>query len=144
VKAVRKALLGILLTLVILGVAFPTYAYLNSYSGHPWTKEGTRGLQGFGRNMLRVEVSEEFKQKVIDIASLDPNVQDLLNNDYSVASVRPIIKVVVQGNGDITMKSTGATVILTKEKVGLAFVEVDLEAGKVTRINIISETAIHS
>jgi len=48
----------------------------------------------------------------------------------------------VQGNADVTIKATGATVTLTKENVGFALVEVDLEAGMVTRISIISRTVI--
>jgi len=160
----RKAILLGVLTLAILAVGVaPTYAYLSRYlysratsSATPrttsWTTSGAypqetegrcwrmNGLRGF--NSLRIEVSEEFKQRVIDIASSDPDVQDLLNDGYEVTSVKPIIKAVVQGNGDVTIKATGATVTLTKENVGFALVEVDLETEAVTRITIMSRTVI--
>ena len=78
----------------------------------------------------------------MDIVNSDSDVQDLLSNGYNVTGVNPIIKAVVQGSGDVTIKATGATVMLTKENAGFALVEVDLGTGMVTRITIMTRTVI--
>ena len=93
---------------------------------------------GFGPE---ISVSEEFKENVINIANNDPDVQNLLNAGYENMCVKPIIKATVQGNGDVTIKATGAIVTLRKNG-GRALIQVDLEAGKVTRIVIEERTVI--
>jgi hypothetical protein len=96
----------------------------------------------FGRGFGPVlSVSEEFKENVIHIAESDPDVQNLLNAGYENMCVRPIVKAVVQGNGDVTFKATGAIVTLHKNG-SWATVQVDLEAGKVTRIVKVERTVI--
>lgn len=97
-----------------------------------------RGGLGFGPN---ISVSEEFKENVINIAENDPDVQDLLDAGYENMCVRPIIEATVQGNGDVTIKATGAIVTLRRND-GRALVQVDLEAGKVTKIVIVEWTVI--
>ena len=92
---------------------------------------------GFGP---KISVSEEFKENVINIAENDSDVQNLLDAGYENVSIRPIIKATVQGNGDIT-KATGAILTLCKEG-GRALVQVDLEAGKVTKIVKVEWTVI--
>ena len=98
--------------------------------GHGW------GLGGF------IEVSQEFKDKVTNITNADPDVQKLLAEGYNVTGVRPIIKVVVEANGDVVTKATSAVVMLCKDTTGRAFVSVNVETGKVTRIEILTRTVI--
>jgi len=100
-----------------------------------------RGMRGHGF-CGPIEVSEEFKENVINIAKKDSDVQSLLNQGYNVTAVKPIIKTVVEGDGTVVTKATSAILILQKNTTGLAIVWVDLEQGKVTRIEILTRTVI--
>ncbi|MDI9619391.1 MAG: hypothetical protein QFX33_01000 [Candidatus Nezhaarchaeota archaeon] len=102
----------------------------------PQCGKGLRGFCGF------LEVSEEFKNKVMGIAESDGNVQDLLNDGYTVASIKPIVKAVVGEDGTVTLKATMAVVTLKKDAAGCAFVKVDVENAKVLEIEIHSKTVI--
>jgi len=56
--------------------------------------------------------------------------------------VRPIIKAIVEADGDVVMKVTTAIVMLRKDTTGSASVWVNVEEGKVTRIEILTRTVI--
>jgi len=99
---------------------------------------GMRGQGCYGS----IEVSEEFKENVINIAKSDTDVQNLLNQEYNVTAVKPIIKTIVEGDGTVVTKATSAILMLEKDTTGRAFVWVDLEQGKVTRIEILTITVI--
>ena len=103
-----------------------------------WPRGGLRGRGGFGF----VKVSEEFKQNVINIAESDEDVQNLLADDYNVTRVRPIIKSIVEADGNVETKATSAIVMLEKDVTGKAAVLVDLEADQVTKIVILTRTVI--
>ena len=103
--------------------------------------KGGRMPSGWGRNGF-VEVSAEYNQTVINIAESDSDVQNLLAEGYSISAVRPIIKSVVQADGTVVTKATSAIVILTKDTTGTASVWVDVTAGKVTKIVILTRTVI--
>ena len=81
-----------------------------------------------------VQVSQEFQNYVISIASSDKGVQTLLNEGYNVTGVSPIINYTVNANGDVTMKAMNAIVMLRKGTTDSAFVWVNVEGEKVTRI----------
>jgi hypothetical protein len=81
----------------------------------------------------QINVSEEFKENVMNIAQSDSDVQNLLSAGYENTNIQPIIKATVQGNGDVTVQATGAIVTLRNSE-NRALVQVDLVAGKVTRI----------
>ena len=102
---------------------------------------GLRGGHGFG-GFGPVEVSAEFEQKVTNIAKSDSDVQQLLDEGYNVTRVMPIIKSIVDGEGNVVTKATNATVMLEKDTTGRAFVSVDLEQEKVTQIVILTRTVI--
>jgi hypothetical protein len=89
-----------------------------------------------------IEVSDEFEDNVVGIAESDEDVQVLLDDGYNVTGVRPIIKTVVDGDGNIVTKAIDAIVILIKEETGRASVWVNLEEGKVTEIMILTRTII--
>jgi hypothetical protein len=99
---------------------------------------GHRGARGFGF----IEVSEEFKENVINITESDTDVQALLDDGYNITIVRPIIKTVVDGDGNIVTKATDAIVILSNDETGKASVWVNLEEARVTEIMIITRTII--
>jgi len=103
--------------------------------------KGGRIPSGWGRNGF-VEVSAEYNQTVINIAESDSDVQNLLAEGYSISAVRPIIKSVVQADGTVVRKATSAIVILEKDTTGRATVYVDVTAGKVTQIVILTRTVI--
>lgn len=97
---------------------------------------GGRGCNGF------IEVSAEYNQTVINIAKNDSDVQNLITGGYSISAVRPIVKSTVQADGTVVTKATSAVVILTKDTSGRALVWVDVTAGKVTRIEILTRIVI--
>jgi hypothetical protein len=106
---------------------------------------GRRGMQfgmgGFG-GFGPVEVSEEFKQTVTNIAENDTDVQNLIADGYNVTSVRQIIKTVVDAEGNVVTKATSAVLILQKDTTGHASVMVNIEEAKVTQIVILTRPVI--
>jgi hypothetical protein len=103
-----------------------------------WSRGGLRGRRGYGF----VEVSEEFEENVINIAKNDSDVQELLDDGYNMTGVRPIIKAVVEADGNVVTKATSAIVMLEKDTTSHASVWVDLEEAKVTKIVILARTVI--
>ena len=102
-----------------------------------------RGGMGLGGRFGCVEVSEGYEANAIAIAESDEDVQDLLTEGYSISGVRPIIKSIVDADGDVETKATRAIVVLEKEDAtGHASVMVDLETSSVTKIVIITRTVI--
>lgn len=89
-----------------------------------------------------IEVSEEFKENVVNIAKNDTDVQNLLNEGYNITRIKPLIKSVVDGDGTVVTKATGATLMLEKDTTGYAYVWIDLGQGKVTRMEILTRTVI--
>ena len=97
---------------------------------------GKRGHEGgFGEF---IAVSQEFKDKVINITESDSDVQALISEGYNVTGVKPLINTTVEANGTVTMKATNAMLLLSQNTTGRATVWVDLEQAKVTRIEIFS------
>jgi len=107
-----------------------------------WQPRWQHGWQrGWERHGF-IEVSEEFEENVINIAKNDSDVQNLLADGYNITGVRPIIKAIVEADGDVVMKVTTAIVMLRKDTTGSASVWVNVEEGKVTRIEILTRTVI--
>lgn len=94
------------------------------------------------RNLNRIEVSEEYKAKILDILYSDSDVEKLLEEGYNITAIIPIIKAVIQGSGEVVFKATNAIVTLRKNGEGVAYVEVNIEASRVTRIVIWSRIVI--
>ena len=104
-----------------------------------WTKYAFGSRMGPGRG---VQVSDEFKTSVLNIANADSDVQKLIADGYSVTGVMPIITRTVDGSGNIVTKATGAVVMLQKGTTGRASAWVDLGKAKVTRVVITTRTVI--
>lgn len=100
------------------------------------------GCQRRGHDYGFIEVSEEYEENVINIAKNDSDMQELLADGYNITGVRPIIKTVVEADGDVVTKATTAIVMLSKDTTGRASVWVDIEDAKVTRIEILTRTVI--
>ena len=99
---------------------------------------GRRGFGGFGP----IEVSDEFKQTVTSIAENDSDVQNLITEGYNVTSLRPILKTVIDAEGNVVTKATSAILTMQKDTTGFATVTVDIEGAKVTQIVIVTRTVI--
>jgi hypothetical protein len=101
------------------------------------------GMERGGCGMGSIEVSEEFKANVVSIAEQDTDVQNLLTQGYNVTGIRPLITSVVDGDGVVTSKASAAIVMLTSQDgMSHAAVLVDLSAGSVTRIEVVTRTVI--
>jgi len=114
---------------------------------------GPRGMGmggGFGGNFSSammpggfgaIQVSSDFTQNVTNIAKSDSDVQNLLNQGFNITSVRPVISTVVDGNGNVVTKASSADLTL-QSTTGRAFVVVDLDQAKVTKIVTMTVTEI--
>lgn len=147
---IRTTAVGIIALLAISFAIMSVYSARNNL-GVPGLFGGSKALargegiqtRGWfkGFKFKNLEVSEEFSQKILEIANSDPDVQNLLNEGYEVKEVIPTIKAIVQGSGEVKLMSTGAFVTMTKNS-SWAVLQVDLTAGKVTKITIFSRTVI--
>lgn len=104
-----------------------------------WISFGKRMLKSMMGYCCRVRgfeviVSDEFKQKVIGILQQDPDTASLLEQGYNVTEVKPIITMIVGGDGSITLKATKAIAILCKNSAGRVLVYIDVDVGKVLAI----------
>jgi len=142
----------VLILAILSGIAVTVYANglangTNTESGIMPNYGGCLGGHGFGRRGFEwgpesITVSQEYKDKVINITKNDSDVQNLLANGYNITKVRPIINTVVEADGTVTMKATTAVVVLKKDTTGRAFVTVNVEEGKITRIEVLTKTVI--
>ncbi|MEM2088661.1 MAG: hypothetical protein QXF52_08370 [Thermoproteota archaeon] len=96
----------------------------------------------FRRGLGSIEVSEEFKENVVNIAESDQDVQKLLSEGYNITCIKPIISTIIEEDGSVVTKAKSAVLSLHKNTSGIASVWVDVEKGKVTRIEIITRTII--
>lgn len=142
---------------VVGGIVMIAYSLSNAYlpfglswAGATWSKGSADaevpgklrwGLR-WQRCYVTVELSEEFKQKVISMAEVDQDVQNLLNSGYNITSIRPVIKITIEGDGNVVAKARGAIVTLVKGATSRATVAVDLENAKVTKVTVLTRTVI--
>ncbi|MEM0361132.1 MAG: hypothetical protein QXY36_03850 [Sulfolobales archaeon] len=80
------------------------------------------------------ELSEEFKNKVLKILEANETTKNLLDQGYNITVIRPIIKLVVQGDGSIMLKVAEVRVDLYKKGEGVVHVIVDYYKGEVINI----------
>jgi len=124
--------------------------FMNGDMGFGGPRGMGRGFGDFGGNLSSaimpggfgsIQVSSDFTQNVTNIAKSDSDVQNLLNQGYNITSVRPVISTVVDGNGNVVTKASTVDVIL-QSTTGRAFVVVDLDQAKVTKIVTLTVTEI--
>lgn len=101
-----------------------------------------RGFGGGCGDFGRIQVSDEYKTAVTAIVQNDTDVQKLLADGYNVTRVMPIVRTVIDAQGNVATKATNATVVLVKDTTGYAFVSVDLSQNKVTQIVTYTKTVI--
>jgi hypothetical protein len=102
------------------------------HRGEPFRMGGFQGIQ----------VSSEFTQNVTNIAQSDSDVQNLLNQNYNITSIRPVITRIIDGDGNLVTKASTANVLLQGDNGSKAFVVVDLSQAKVTKIVTLAVTVI--
>ncbi len=154
VKTIDKRSAVILFSVVAVaallsGVALTVYAADNEEEApvmpvfREW-RRAVRGRWGLGGGCVgRLEVSDDYEANVMAIAESDADVQELLASGYSIVGVRPIVTSIVDADGDVVTRASSAIVLLAKEDAtGHAWARVDLDAGKVTKIVIVSRTVI--
>jgi hypothetical protein len=90
----------------------------------------------------RIEVSEEYRSRVLGILSEDKDAAKLISEGYNVTAVKPIVKVYVAADGSVTLRASQAMVTLVKKGEGVAVALVDLEQGKVVKLVVYSKTVI--
>jgi hypothetical protein len=114
------------------------------YSNDTYAPFGGHGHGGGCRQCESgsITVSQEYKDNVINIAKNDSDVQNLLAEGYNFTGVKPIINRTIEADGTFTMKATTAIVTLTLNTTGRAYVTVNVEEAKVTRIVIFTKTVI--
>jgi hypothetical protein len=102
-----------------------------------------RGCEGFGGpgGFGQVQVSSEFTQNVTNIANNDTDVQNLISQGYNITSIHPVISTQIDGNGNVVTKASTADLTLIGTN-GRAFVVVDLDQAKVTKIVTLTVTEI--
>jgi hypothetical protein len=120
------------------GLALPSWNNDCYGFGMRGMRFGRHGFGGFGP----VEVSEEFEQTVVNIAENDTDVQNLMNEGYNATAVRPVIKTIIDAEGNVVTKATSAVLILQKDTTGYATVTVNIDEAKVSQIVILARTVI--
>jgi|GEM_PF-1906877 hypothetical protein len=96
----------------------------------------------FRRGLGSIELSEEFKENVVNIAKSDQDVQKLFSEGYNITCIKPLISTIIEEDGSVVTKAKSAVLVLHKNASGVASVWVDVEKGKVTRIEIVTRTVI--
>ncbi len=101
---------------------------------------GDRGFLGMG--IGNIEVSAEYNATITTILDNDTDAKNLISEGYTVQSINPLVKTVIEADGTVTTKATTATVFLQNGTSGYATVKVDVTNAKVTEIVIITRTVI--
>lgn len=138
---------AVALSAIIGGIALTAYAADNTRENGTQVEQISKEFYGFrplrwAWRGERFEISAEYNETVISIAQSDEDVQNLLSDGYSISSIKPIIKRIIEADGGVTQKASSSIVVLTKNNVGRAAVWVDLESNKVTKIVIFTMTVI--
>ncbi|ADM27433.1 hypothetical protein Igag_0599 [Ignisphaera aggregans DSM 17230] len=107
--------------------------------GMPW-----RGGVKHGLLMGGVEISDEFRDRIVSILNSNENTSKLLSEGYNVSRIMPIgMKMIVNGDGTVTLRVARVVVELAKDS-SKVFVWIDVESGSILRIasiNIWESTA---
>ena len=139
----------LLCTSMVLLIAIPfiatTFVDATGQETNATNTRGFKGIVGWLRQRWGrygyVEGSERFKANAITIATSDQDVQELLNSGYSIIGVRPIIKSIVDDDGDVLSKATHAVVILKNEEtMNFAVIWVDMNTSSVLKIVTLTRT----
>jgi len=112
-------------------------------SKHRWMLEWR--VKGFGKGVpfraFSIEVSDEFKEKILSILQSNSNTSSLLQQGYNVTRIIPVkFSFVIGGDGTVTVKVTQVVVELVKDS-NRAVVWIDVSTGSVLKIVTVTVTA---
>lgn len=92
---------------------------------------------------VSLELSEEFKDEVMEIAEEDEEVGGLLDEGYNVTAIKILsVKATVQGDGQILTEVEKVLLMLVKDKYNRAVAVIDFEAEEVIKVIIFNVTVI--
>lgn len=98
----------------------------------PLKEYGAVWRRGFKVQLMHnIEVSPEYNSAVINILKSNSETQQLLNQGFSIAWIKPVIKAYISGSGDVTLKATQAIVALTNSTFVYVY-SVDISNNTVT------------
>jgi len=109
---------------------------------HRWMLEWR--VRGFGKGVpfrvFSVEVSDEFREKVLSILRTNADTSSLLQQGYNVTRIIPAkFSFVIGGDGTVTVKVTQVVVMLVKDS-SRAAVWIDVASGSVIKIVTVTVT----
>jgi len=107
----------------------------------PDLKVGTWFKWRWGSSSRLIQVSSEYNQTVMDILKSNGEVLRLLEQGYSVVSIRPIIRAYVEGDGTVVFKAQQALVVLSNGSATVTYL-VDIGSRTVTHIATINISAL--
>lgn len=151
----RKVLCGIavavalLLVVTIGGFLTTTYAQ-NADNGKPSVQQVEEPFGFKLRSWFKcricpfkglIQISPEYNETVMRILSSNSDVKSLLDQGYSVVSIRPIVTAYVQADGTVVFKAEKVIVALSNGKIVVTYV-VDVVSGSVTHIATMNLNAI--
>ncbi len=119
-----------------------------SAPGCAWTQPRSGGL---GRRLAqlkagwalgpRLVVSEEYRERVVEIAMEDPDVSKLVEEGFNVTNVRPIVRAYVGADGSVSLRADEALVVLRKDG-SVAVVLVSLSEERVIKVVVRTVTVV--
>jgi len=109
---------------------------------HRWMLEWR--VKGFGRGVppraFSVEVSDEFKEKILSILQSNADTSSLLQQGYNVTRIIPVkFSSVIGGDGTVTVKVAQVVVVLAEDS-NRAAVWIDVASGNVLKIVTVTVT----
>lgn len=81
------------------------------------------------------KLTEEEREKAIEIAFSDPEVQNIIKGKNYETEIKPMGMVIINEAGEVETEFNGASVVFELEDGTVYFVHVDIEKGKVIRIS---------
>lgn len=151
----KKSLYGvtIIATLLLLASIGGTLAITYAQGTNDGGSGVQRGEAPFGfklRNCFKcksgplgglIQISPEYNETVMNILKSNGDVKSLLDQGYTVVSIRPVVTAYVQGDGTVIFKAGKAVVTLSNGSTVVMYV-VDIVSGSVTHIATINVSAI--
>ncbi|MEM1873744.1 MAG: hypothetical protein QXS85_02995 [Acidilobaceae archaeon] len=88
-----------------------------------------------------IEVSPEYASEVEKILRENPETATLLEEGFTIAKIKPLVRAYVGAGGEVTLKATQAIVVLKKGSEACYAYLVDLSNGTVTKLPQLNKLA---
>lgn len=149
----KKVLYGVVVALLLLvgigGALATTYAQSTNFVDSSFQRAEAQLVSKLaacfkckpGLLTSLVKISPEYNETLMKILSSNSNVKSLLDQGYTVKSIRPIVTAYVQGDGTVVFKAEKAVVTLSNGSTVVTYI-VDIVSGSVTHIATVNIDAI--